>query len=150
MLASEKRIALRRKGLIALLGLSIIVLLCGAAIRLSRPTILVGCNWSESDRLGCGEISHQLWDDLLHRFVDSQGNVDYQAWKQSVNDQQRLNDYLSSLSRMDERRPASKSQRLAFWTNAYNAHCRWRVAAEYCRIRRRGSQRSCGSSAATD
>lgn len=99
----------------------VVGVLAGAAVYNSQPTVLVGRHIASSDRVACEEISHQPWDDLLHRFVDSEGNVDYSAWKASVADLRRLDDYLGSLSRLDESRDARLPQRLAFWINAYNA-----------------------------
>ena len=68
-----------------------------------------------------GDVSHRTWDELLRRYVDADGLVDYSGWKQSSEDMRRLDEYLAALSRVDEVRDATAEQRLAFWINAYNA-----------------------------
>lgn len=87
----------------------------------SRPLVLVGRAWPAADRVMLGSVSHQTWDDLLRRYVDADGLVDYAGWQQSADDMERLEEYLAALSRVDEARGATTSQRLAFWINAYNA-----------------------------
>jgi hypothetical protein len=121
----------RRTRLFWFTGPMILAIVAGAAIYLSRPTVLVGRHWARSDQVACGGISHQPWDELLRRFVDAEGNVDYSTWKESVGDLRRLDDYVSSLSRLDESRFATLPQRLAFWINAYNAVTVLGILREY-------------------
>jgi hypothetical protein len=104
-----------------LTGLIAIAALTALMTGLSRPAVLVGRAWSAAEQVAAGDISHQAWNELLRRYVDAEGNVDYTSWKASADDQRRLDEYLASLSRLDEPRPATPSQRLAFWINAYNA-----------------------------
>ena len=66
-------------------------------------------------------MTHESWDELLRRYVDADGFVDYTGWKQSSEDVRRLDEYLAALSRADEARDTTKAQRLAFWINGYNA-----------------------------
>ncbi len=110
-----------RKYLCWVAGLVAIVMVTFAALRLARPTVVIGREWPFGERVSCDMILHRPWDELLQRFVDDEGNVDYAAWKNSADDLHQLDEYLTSLSRLDEHRSASKSQRLAFWINAYNA-----------------------------
>lgn len=91
------------------------------AWRESHPTVLVGRAWPTVERVAIGEVSHQAWDELLQRYIDADGLVDYVGWKQSSEDMRRLDDYLATLSRADTVRDANPTQRLAFWINAYNA-----------------------------
>ena len=91
------------------------------AWRASHPTRLVGRVWPPAERVAIGGVSHQTWAELLRRYVDADGLVDYSGWKQSSEDMQRLDEYLAALSRSDEVRDATAEQRLAFWINAYNA-----------------------------
>lgn len=110
-----------RKILCCLAGLVAIVVVTSISLRLARPTALVGREWPLAERVAGDVISHQPWDELLRRFVDDAGNIDYAAWKQSADDLRQLDEYLGSLSRLDEQRAVSPPQRLAFWINAYNA-----------------------------
>jgi hypothetical protein len=100
---------------------SIVTLGIVVAVRLSRPTVLVGRVWPAAERVAIGGVPHQSWDELLRRYVDADGFVDYTGWKQSSEDMRRLDEYLAALSRADEAREATSAERLAFWINAYNA-----------------------------
>ncbi len=63
------------------------------------------------------EIDHHSWDQLLHKYVDDAGLVDYEG----VQSQRDLLDaYLTSLADIDPTGLDSKEQ-LALWINAYNA-----------------------------
>ena len=63
-------------------------------------------------------IDHNDFDALLKRYVDEDGFVDYAALK--AQDTQALDNYLKRLGSLD---PSlyGRSERLAFWINAYNA-----------------------------
>lgn len=91
------------------------------AWRESHPTVLIGRTCPIAERVAIGGVPHQTWDELLRRYVDADGFVDYAGWKQSPEDLQRLDEYLAALSRADAARDATAVQRLAFWINAYNA-----------------------------
>lgn len=115
--SSRPRSRCRRFLLLAVM----IVAASAIAWRVSRPTILVGRAWPAAERVAISDVSHQSWDELLRRYVDADGFVDYAGWKQSSEDMRRLDEYLAALSRADEARNATAAQRLAFWINAYNA-----------------------------
>jgi hypothetical protein len=61
---------------------------------------------------------HRIWDQLLQEYVSSTGEVDYLALKQEPS---RLNQYLAQLTRNPVSDSWSRSQKLAYWINAYNA-----------------------------
>lgn len=104
------------------LSLAVVIVATSAIVwRVSRPTILVGRVWPAAERVAISDVSHQSWDELLRRYVDADGFVDYTGWKQSSEDVRRLDEYLATLSRADEARDTTETQRLAFWINAYNA-----------------------------
>ena len=130
LLASNSPRSLR-KILCWLVGLVAVVIVTFVALRLARPTVVIGREWPLAERVACDAISHRPWDNLLHRFVDGDGNVDYAAWKNSADDLRQLDEYLISLSRMDRNRSASPAQRLAFWINAYNAMTVRGILREY-------------------
>lgn len=100
-----------------------VAIMAAAAIawRESHPTVLIGRAWPVAERVAIGGVPHQTWDELLRRYVDADGFVDYTGWKQSPEDMQKLDEYLMALSRADAARDATAVQRLAFWINAYNA-----------------------------
>lgn len=71
---------------------------------------------------------HAVWDGLLKKYVDAQGMVNYQGFRQ---DSTTLNTYLKTLS---DHLPADKwtpDERLAYWLNAYNAFTIQRVIRAY-------------------
>lgn len=64
-------------------------------------------------------VQHDIWDELLQKYVDEYGLVDYEGFLADTN---RLNQYLATLS---ESHPNdsnwSRNERYAYWVNAYNA-----------------------------
>lgn len=68
-----------------------------------------------------GIATHQLWDDLLRKNVSNQGVVNYKQFKK---DYKKLRDYIEQLSFTRANisfNAFSKSEKLAYWINAYNA-----------------------------
>lgn len=66
-------------------------------------------------------VDHSPWDQLLQKYVDSNGRVNYSAWKSATDDLRALDRYLSELSAANVSVSATSESRLAFWINAYNA-----------------------------
>jgi hypothetical protein len=104
-------------GVAALLAATAFVLLTG---RLA-PKVMLGRHWPARDMVALDRISHEAWDVLVQRYVDSAGGVDYAHWQASSADVAALDEYLAQLSRADPGRVAPREARLAFWINAYNA-----------------------------
>ncbi len=63
-------------------------------------------------------IDHQVWDNLLRKYVDGQGNVDY---KGLAYDGEQLNTYLEYLAKNPIAKSAPKEKQLAYYINLYNA-----------------------------
>ncbi len=60
------------------------------------------------------------WNEMLQKYVDPSGLVDYKSWKA---EESRLQDYLQSLSEASEGMDTeSREVQLAYWINSYNAH----------------------------
>lgn len=96
------------------------------AVNLPEPSahhtlndVLVGTVVPAPQRLALAQIDHSTWDQLLQKYVDSQGRVNYRDWLATAEDVQVLDDYLSHLSRANEQ--GTTEQKLAYWINAYNA-----------------------------
>lgn len=68
------------------------------------------------------------WDLLLRRYVDSQGRVDYAAWRSQST--QALSGWLNEMTAV-EVAELEVDQRLAFWLNLYNALVIERVLQHY-------------------
>ena len=64
-------------------------------------------------------LNFQPWDKLLNQYVDSQGLVNYQAWKEQS--PQKLTDWLQQLSLINLKEDNDPNQQLALWLNLYNA-----------------------------
>lgn len=60
---------------------------------------------------------HQTWDQLLQKYVNDAGEVDYQAFKNDP----ALDRYVTLISRATPEKDWSKSEKMAYWINAYNA-----------------------------
>lgn len=70
-------------------------------------------------------FSHQSFENLLKKFVDSEGNIDYQAWSESDKALLHLQQYLAAVAKFSPenaiKRFASKQDELAYWIYSYNA-----------------------------
>ncbi len=87
--------------------------------RLMAADVVVGANVPAEKRLALSQIDHSAWDGLLKKYVDTEGMVNYRAWKANSADSQALDQYLVHLSHSNGQ--GTKEQQLAFWINAYNA-----------------------------
>ncbi len=63
--------------------------------------------------------SHQQWDKLLKKHVNTAGMVNYKGFK---NDKAELDAYLKTLSDNAPQKSWSENDQKAFWINAYNAY----------------------------
>lgn len=62
--------------------------------------------------------NHQTFNELLSKYVDDQGKVNYQAFSKET---EKLDGYLNELSEKSPQSSWSRDQKLAYWINAYNA-----------------------------
>jgi hypothetical protein len=62
--------------------------------------------------------SHQQWDKLLKKHVNTSGMVSYKGFQK---DQAELNAYLKTLSDNAPQNDWSENDQKAYWINAYNA-----------------------------
>lgn len=87
--------------------------------RLMAADVVVGANVPAERRLALNQIDHSVWDGLLKKYVDTEGMVNYRAWKANSADAQALDQYLVHLSHSNGL--GTNEQQFAFWINAYNA-----------------------------
>lgn len=92
-----------------------------AGICTAGKKVPVGVIVPASQQVPIDQIDSQVWDSLLRKYVDIDGNVNYTAWRQSGADRQALESYLASLSTANPDAPVAAQEKLAFWINAYNA-----------------------------
>jgi hypothetical protein len=64
-------------------------------------------------------LNFEPWNEMLHQYVDSEGRVDYQTWKQES--MQKLQQWLDQSSAINLQEYPDPNQQLAFWLNLYNA-----------------------------
>ena len=68
------------------------------------------------------------WDSLLKKYVSATGKVDYKGFKKDID---ALNTYVSSLSDNPPTESTSKTERMVYWINAYNAVTVQLIASNY-------------------
>jgi hypothetical protein len=81
----------------------------------------LGKNWPLTQLVSMDQIDHVPFDALLKKHVDSDGYVNYKAWKSSSADRRALQSYLKMLGRASTKTRSSREAQISFWINAYNA-----------------------------
>ena len=64
-------------------------------------------------------VDHSIWNELLKKYVDEQGMVDYKGFQK---DKAGLDEYLSMLSKQNPTEKWSVQELLAYYINTYNAY----------------------------
>ena len=108
-------------------GILILVLavMAGGFVWANRPQLIL-IDASPPVNFPPDGYSHRVFEDLLGRYVDRSGNVDYASWSESADAVGRLQSYLAAVSlyspdNAPERFP-SRTQELAYWICGYNAY----------------------------
>ena len=108
-------------------GILILVLavMAGGFVWANRPQLIL-IDASPPVNFPPDGYSHRVFEDLLGRYVDRSGNVDYASWSESADAVGRLQSYLAAVSlyspdNAPERFP-SRTQELAYWIYGYNAY----------------------------
>ena len=83
--------------------------------------VTVGAKVARQQQVSLDEIDHTAWDELLKKYCDDRGFVDYRGWKASQADVKKLDQYLAQLSSGNASLSAQRANQFAFWINAYNA-----------------------------
>lgn len=73
---------------------------------------------SPAGQAGTQPPDHMIWDQLLKKYVRTDGLVDYSGFQQ---DDEQLQAYLDQLSSQAPTPAWSEAEKLAYWINAYNA-----------------------------
>ena len=81
----------------------------------------VGKDWPEPQRVSMDQIDHSPYNQLLRKYVDENGLVNYKSWKANSADRTALQNYLVELGKADAQKAAKREAKLAYWFNAYNA-----------------------------
>jgi len=67
---------------------------------------------------GQSGVSHKSYDELLQKYVDDQGLVNYKGLQ---SERKKLQSYLSMLESNPPQKSWNENEKLAYWINAYNA-----------------------------
>lgn len=105
------------------LSVSLIVCtyLAGGTTLLNAQLKTVGKSCPPDQRKRIDQIDHAPFDQLLKKYVNSDGEVNYNAWKNNASDRGVLQSYLVALSKAEPKQKCSSASTLAYWINAYNA-----------------------------
>ena len=120
-------VALLRKYVLTIVSWSLVLtlILAGGFLYANRPELVVISASVDPEFPGDG-FSHDAFEQLLKRYVDQAGNVDYQRWHDSRDDRDSLESYLAAVARYSPAsaagRFAAKEDALAYWLYAYNAY----------------------------
>jgi hypothetical protein len=100
-------------------------MLIGVALFINRPQ-LITIHAGIPDKFPDNGFSHLTFENLLKKYVDSDGLVDYEQWHRSSSDRNELDRYLAAVSSFSPdaspERFAKRSDALAYWLYAYNAY----------------------------
>jgi len=77
-----------------------------------------GYDQSRQDNVTRLTVDHSSWNALLQKHVTAKGDVNYAGFKK---DQGELDDYLNMLAGNHPTDAWSRSEKMAYWINAYNA-----------------------------
>jgi len=81
----------------------------------------VGHKWAAHELAPIDQVDHSVFDQLLKKYVNNDGQVNYRAWHQSTADRDALKGYLDKLACANSDLPSQRAAILSYWINAYNA-----------------------------
>jgi hypothetical protein len=111
-----------RNSVAKFLSVIFLVAAVGACIRAEAAADeKAGQKWPAAQRVSFGEIDHSEYHQLLQKYVDADGMVDYKSWHANQADRKTLKKYLAQLGKADATKPATQAAKLAYWINAYNS-----------------------------
>ena len=107
------------------IALGVSIVLVAGFFWLNRPQ-LVRIDAALPDVFPTDGFSHALLEQLLERYVDADGNVNYDDWHGSRGDRQALDRYLAAVAQFSPEsspnRFPRRSDALAYWLYGYNAY----------------------------
>ena len=112
---------MRNRFLLLAIGVVAVITFSIAATHSSAQLKSVGKRFPASKLRSINQIDHTPFDEILRKYVNKDGEVNYAGLKATASDRQQLQQYLASLSQANPDLQASKSAKLAYWINAYNA-----------------------------
>jgi len=110
---------------VLLAGIILLVALVGVCLVLNRPQLItidadIPENFPESG------FAHDAFEELLLKYVDADGAVDFDRWHRNASDRALLDGYLAAVGSFSPavtpQRFPGKSDALAYWMYAYNGY----------------------------
>ena len=102
-----------------------VALLVGGFAWLNRPQFIAVDAEIAAD-FPADSFSHLDFEILLRKYVDADGNVDYEAWRNSAESVAQLQSYLAAVTAYSPdnspERFATRNDALAYWIYGYNAY----------------------------
>ena len=83
---------------------------------------------STNVEVNAARINNDSWSELLQKYVDNKGNVNYKGMKKEL---PKLISYLDQFKTISPDGNWSKNEKLAYWINLYNASTVYLVATNY-------------------
>ncbi|MDA1229329.1 MAG: DUF547 domain-containing protein [Planctomycetota bacterium] len=118
MLTRRMKVGLSMSGFFAAAAVVAAVIVVNASASAKEP---LGRSWPAGQYVSMDDVDHSFYDQLLQKYVDRDGMVNYTAWHASASDRKGLQQYLQRLSQASPAIKASREGQLAFWINSYNA-----------------------------
>jgi hypothetical protein len=101
------------------------VIVVAAVLVLNRPR-LVTIDAELPGNFPADRFSYEVFEQLLHNYVDGAGKVDYERWHGNESDLRELDSFLAAVTQFSpEATPGrfdTKQDELAYWLYAYNAY----------------------------
>ncbi len=97
------------------------VAVIASLVTVSHAEENAGRKWPTEKWVSINEIKHDAFDQLLKKYVDDNGRVNYKTWDTNSADRALLKTYLADMSRANPDQQATREAKLAYWINAYNA-----------------------------
>lgn len=105
----------------SLMTVTACLVLLSASVSMAGSKRYVGIQVPAASRVSINDIDHSAWQQLLSRYVDERGGVNYRAWHASTGDVTLLDQYIEELSRASLTQSSTRGAQLAYFINAYNA-----------------------------
>jgi hypothetical protein len=103
----------------------VLAVLVGGLFWANRPQLVL-IHASPPANFPTDSFSHEVFEELLHTFVDSNGHVDYERWHSSAESVAQLESYLAAVSLFSPDnapdRFSTRTEELAYWIYGYNAY----------------------------
>ena len=111
-------------GILAAGAIFVFVLVCTYFVA-NRPQ-LITINADIPENFPVSDFAHGHFEDLLRKYVDADGHVDFDRWHQNSADRQSLDRYLAAVGNFSPEstpdRFLRKSDELAYWMYGYNGY----------------------------